>query len=299
MAVLVNGATSSAAEVVAAALQGYGRAVVVGEPTPGAAAGWRVFSLPDGAALQVTVAQDRIGGWDSASHAGVVPDVPADDTRTAADYAAGRDPQLDAAVAAAQSMAMKNAPAAGAEPPVSGGALTALLDPYLPPAAEIGAAGLSFTPRLLGDLVLTRPEEYVAQLGPVAGAGDAVRRMRDRGWQGSVTRYYGATSAPVGSQVRVTVDLYASADGAEAALKAADAAALRRPVDPAPPGAEGFTAWAGAWTEAGTAALSWWAGRAVVTVAVQDTTGQVSFDPAVAIARVIQDRLRATPLPIP
>lgn len=97
LVVLVNGATASASEIVAGALQDWERAVLIGEPTFGKGSVQRPFTLSDGSELRVTVAL-----WftpnDRAIHGqGLVPDIevpwPQDE-----DLDPDADPQLDRAV---------------------------------------------------------------------------------------------------------------------------------------------------------------------------------------------------------
>lgn len=74
LVVLVDAATTSVAEVVAAALQRSGRARVVGEPTPGNVEAVQGFTLADGSRVLVAVADLRAADGASLA-AGVVPDV--------------------------------------------------------------------------------------------------------------------------------------------------------------------------------------------------------------------------------
>ncbi|MEO6244395.1 MAG: S41 family peptidase [Opitutaceae bacterium] len=96
VAVLVDGATGSAAEIFSAVLQEHGRATIVGRKTAGAVLASWFSSLPDGGELQlsrfdyVTPKGRRLEGD------GVEPDVPV--ARTLADLRAGRDADLAAAL---------------------------------------------------------------------------------------------------------------------------------------------------------------------------------------------------------
>jgi carboxyl-terminal processing protease len=75
LCVLVDRASASAAEVVAAALHDHGRAVVIGEPTFGKSLVQEIDSMPSGAALKLTVASYRTPGGLDISAGGVRPDV--------------------------------------------------------------------------------------------------------------------------------------------------------------------------------------------------------------------------------
>jgi len=95
---LTNNRTGSVAEMFAAALQEYGKAYVIGANTNGCVGFVDVQPLGDGSSLAVTthvgegpVSHRKLNG------VGVAPDLAV--PRTSDDIAAGRDPQLDAAVA--------------------------------------------------------------------------------------------------------------------------------------------------------------------------------------------------------
>jgi carboxyl-terminal processing protease len=97
LAVLVDGATASAAEIVAAALTDNGRALVVGQRTYGKAAVQTVVPLSNGAALKLTTATYLTPAGASIRETGIRPDVrAADDPLTRPDeaVAAARDAVL-------------------------------------------------------------------------------------------------------------------------------------------------------------------------------------------------------------
>lgn len=98
LAILVDGSSRSAAELTPAALQEAGRAVVVGEPTAGAVLISQETRLPDGGRLTLSRADFVTSGGVRLEKHGVTPDLSATVTRE--DRRAGRDPALDAAIAA-------------------------------------------------------------------------------------------------------------------------------------------------------------------------------------------------------
>jgi carboxyl-terminal processing protease len=75
LAVLVDGESASAAEIVAAALRDHGRAVIVGRPTFGKSLVQEIVTLPSGDALKLTVASYLTPSGKDISAGGVRPDV--------------------------------------------------------------------------------------------------------------------------------------------------------------------------------------------------------------------------------
>ncbi len=92
VAVLVDGATGSAAEIFAAVLQEHGRATVIGRRTAGAVLASWYYALPDGGQLQLSREDYLTPRGRRLEGVGVEPDVTV--TRTLADLRAGRDPDL-------------------------------------------------------------------------------------------------------------------------------------------------------------------------------------------------------------
>jgi carboxyl-terminal processing protease len=98
VAVLVSGASASAAEIFSAVLQERHRAVIVGRRTMAAVLASRFYSLPDGGRLQLSI-EDYLtpsGRRLEGEGHGVEPDVPVD--QKLADLRAGRDRDLEAAL---------------------------------------------------------------------------------------------------------------------------------------------------------------------------------------------------------
>jgi carboxyl-terminal processing protease len=100
LVVLVNGATASASEIVAGAIQDYDRGKLVGAATFGKASVQLVFELSDGSSLHVTNARWLTPRRYEIEGAGLKPDVEVEFSD--ADRQAGRDPQLDRAIAVLQ-----------------------------------------------------------------------------------------------------------------------------------------------------------------------------------------------------
>ncbi|MDO4611719.1 MAG: S41 family peptidase [Candidatus Saccharibacteria bacterium] len=93
--VLVNASTASASEIVAGALQDYGKATILGERTFGKGVVQTLLDLSDGGTLKVTTAEWYTPNDRSINNEGIAPDVEV--TMTAEDINLMRDPQMDAA----------------------------------------------------------------------------------------------------------------------------------------------------------------------------------------------------------
>lgn len=93
--VLVNGSTASASEIVAGALQDYGKATIVGETTYGKGVVQQLFDLSGGTVLKVTTAEWYTPKERSINKTGIKPDVEVE--RSYEDINAMRDPQMDKA----------------------------------------------------------------------------------------------------------------------------------------------------------------------------------------------------------
>ncbi|TMD97570.1 MAG: S41 family peptidase [Chloroflexi bacterium] len=107
MAVLIDGSSASAAEIVASALHDYHRATLVGDKSFGKGSVQQDFSLPDGADLHLTVEKWFGPGGETIDGTGITPDLaaglPDDDHRFHLDAQsppASTDAQLQAALTA-------------------------------------------------------------------------------------------------------------------------------------------------------------------------------------------------------
>ncbi len=93
--VLVNGSSASASEIVAGALQDYGKAKIVGEKTYGKGVVQQLFDLSGGTVLKVTTAEWFTPNERSINGEGIKPDIEVE--RTYEDINSMRDPQMDKA----------------------------------------------------------------------------------------------------------------------------------------------------------------------------------------------------------
>jgi len=96
MAVLVNGNSASASEIVAGALQDHGRGVVIGTKTLGKGSVNHFHKLSDGSAIYITTARWYTPNERQIEGQGILPDVTVE--ITAEDIEAGYDPQLERAI---------------------------------------------------------------------------------------------------------------------------------------------------------------------------------------------------------
>ena len=96
LVVLVNGGTASASEIVAGALQDYGRADLIGEKTFGKGSVQLIYELSDDSRLHVTVAKWFTPNNNAIDGTGLQPDIEV--LFSEEDHANGRDPQMERAV---------------------------------------------------------------------------------------------------------------------------------------------------------------------------------------------------------
>lgn len=96
LAVLVNGASASASEIVAGAIQDTDRGILIGEQTLGKGSVQLSHYLSDGSELRVTIARWFTPNGRAIHEEGLAPDIQVDMTEE--DIKAGRDPQLQRAI---------------------------------------------------------------------------------------------------------------------------------------------------------------------------------------------------------
>lgn len=95
-AILVNGGTASASEIVAGALQEHDQAILVGTQTFGKGSVQELVDITEDTSLKVTVARWLTPGGTSISQNGLTPDVVVEMTQE--DRDTGQDPQLERAI---------------------------------------------------------------------------------------------------------------------------------------------------------------------------------------------------------
>jgi carboxyl-terminal processing protease len=103
LALLVNGGTASASEIVAGALQDQQRARLIGEKTYGKGSVQLVYDLSDQSSVHVTVARWLTPNRHQIDNQGLAPDIEV--AVSEEDRTAGKDPQLERAVAYLQEQA--------------------------------------------------------------------------------------------------------------------------------------------------------------------------------------------------
>ena len=96
MVILVNQGSASASEILAGALQQHEVAKLVGTRTFGKGSVQQLLQLGGGAEIKITVARWLTPNGSNISDGGLQPDIKVE--RTAEDFQAGRDPQMEAAL---------------------------------------------------------------------------------------------------------------------------------------------------------------------------------------------------------
>jgi carboxyl-terminal processing protease len=296
MAVMINGGSASASEITAVALRDTQRAIVVGQRSAGAVASSELLPLPGGGGVQIAVAA-ATGAESNAEldGVGITPDVSATQSRSVADYRSGHDPKLDVAVAA-----LAKAPpppsAAPAPPAISSDALDAQLSGVLPASGDVPTNDRLTQTNRWQRMNFIHPNELIDQNG---GAPDPValqQTIRSRGYEGSVFAAYGGTPGDL-PVVTVDVDLYATADGAHAAVTTNDLPAIQQPLDAPVQAGDETVAYRGDWLATGSSMIAWRRGRTVLTVTYSDVPGFDRPDSLAAIAQLVDDRAQQANLP--
>lgn len=299
LVVLVDGGSASSSEVVASTLREDNRALLVGERTAGALATSEILPLPEGAGLQIAVAeQDTARNHFRIDGAGFPVDVEVPDTRTADDYRAGRDPQLDQAVAALASA--PNPPAVTAPSRVSKDQIGAALSGLMPGPSQIPTNDRLGPAMRTEMLELNQPNEWMDAFG--FGGRDPMglqQTLQQRGWIGSLLQNYNAEPL-VPPTVSVVIDVYATAQGAENALRTNDFPDEQDFIPSPIQLGDGTVAVRGIWLDLGGISLSWRRGAAVVSVGYGDVPGFERMDTLVAVSKLVDQAFAAgSPPPLP
>ena len=95
--ILINGGSASASEILAGALRDNNKAKLIGEKSFGKGSVQELIPLRDNTAVKVTIAKWITPSGQNLNHEGLDPDMVV--KLTEEDFAAGHDPQLDAAIA--------------------------------------------------------------------------------------------------------------------------------------------------------------------------------------------------------
>jgi carboxyl-terminal processing protease len=292
--VLVDRGSASASELVAATLREQNRALIAGERTLGALTSSSFLELPEGAGLQLALA-DVFTAYNHAhiDGTGVSVDVSLPDTRSGADFRAGRDPQLDGAV--------KSLPLAPA-PPTSVTAgdvlpndrLRGLLAGYIPDPAQIPTNARLASVQKTSSADLDHANEVVS-----FGSRDPqalLHTVEGRGWLGTHTQNYGVSKVQP-PEISVSASLFATPAGAAAMVAANDAPDLLQPMTAPVQLGDATAAYRGTWFGTGTVELIWQRDNVVFAVSYSDTPGQpAQIDTLVAVAKLVDAAYARNPL---
>jgi carboxyl-terminal processing protease len=295
LVVLVDGESASSSELVASTLREANRAILVGKRTAGALATSEILPLPEDAGIQIAVAEQvTVRTGFQIDGVGFPVDIDVADSRTSDDVRAGRDAQLQAA---ADAVARAPAPPAPVAPVgTSKERIGSLLSGYMPDPAQMPTNDRLGSVTATETLNLTQPNEWEDTFG--FGGRDPLalqQTLRTRGWIGSHVQNYNAR-ALVPPTVSVVIDLYATAAGADDALRTNDFPDQQVFI-PAPIQlGDGTVATRGTWLDLGGISLSWRRGNAVLNVGYGDVPGFERMETLGAVAKIVDAAFTANPL---
>ena len=203
---------------------------------------------------------------------GITPDVDTSPTAHAGRLSIGPRPAARRRRGGAGQRAAPPADAVPQSAAISSAELDRLLGGALPGSGDVPTNDRLTATNRWQRLDFIHPNELIDQNG---GAPDPLalqQTMRARGYQGSVFATYGGTPGDLPA-VSVDVDLYATADGAHAAVSTNDLPALQEPIDAPVQAGDETVAYRGAWLATGSTLIAWRRGRVVFTVTYSDVPG--------------------------
>jgi carboxyl-terminal processing protease len=207
---LVDEVSISSAEIMAAAMQDSGRALIVGEKTAGEALPAYSIELPTGAVFIYPVANFKTAKGNLIEGSGVTPDIPVSIDRKA--LLEGRDPQMEAALKVLKDDAAFSKLTPPPPPPpapftVKGDANAKAPSVGTPPPAPARGAGETVLPAPVRD---AKSQAVIAEFVKLIGGAEAIEKVKSYSIKGvAEIRMRGMESSAAMEIYRERPDRYA------------------------------------------------------------------------------------------